>query len=205
MTFVDTAIAQPPSDATNNPELVNMWRSAIMKARQLQEQKPEPTHDGALIINFDGAGTPLTVGMGGLPQMPPGAWRILGCHIAAGIWNPTSLRLVPIIVSASVELRLSHVNNWAGGSAPLYGDGGFRPGLISQSEASVDITGWLTELQPGDVISYALATFTGNASVITVTLPLRRIELTGLSETAVIDSTGDVLVDSAGRSIVIRG
>lgn len=206
--FEDVGIAKA-ADNGSQPQLVNMWRSAILKARQgLDEsEKPRPTQDAALIINFDGAGSPIRVGMGGIPQIPPGSWRILSYHISAGIWNPSLLRLAPIICSATIELRLTHNGYWAGGSVPIYGDNGTPPFLNNQAEAYVnDLAGfaWLTDLQPGDLISYVLTSFTGTATVLTLTLALKRLYTTGSGETTVTDNTDTSLVDNSGHTIVLR-
>jgi len=171
-----------------------------MKARQ-QQDEPD-AQMGAVVANFDGAGRALTVGQGSIPQIPFGAWRITGCHIAAGIWNPGSLRLEPINASASVDIRLSHVGLWAGGATPIYTS---RPALIAQAEAIIDVNGWITDLQPADVLAFALSTVSGGVTVVTLTLTLKRLGVLGVGETTVTDSFGDTLVDSSGRSIVVRG
>lgn len=202
MTFDEQRRLSPVLDTDVQPDLVNMWRSAIMKARLHVDEKPPVIQAGALIMNFDGAGQALTVGMGGIPEMPSGAFRIIGAHLAAGIWNPTALSMVPIITTATVDIQLASHGMWAGGSRPLYGT--VRPGLTAQAEADVDITGWITELQPGDILSYALATFTGTASVLTLTLTLRRIDVTGIDAAAFDDTAGAAFTDSSGLAFTIR-
>lgn len=194
--------SQPFNNPSAHPELVDMWRSVIRKAQQNQEQKTPLAQTAALIINFDGAGQPLTVGMGGIPEMPPGAFRIMGVHMAAGIWNPTDLRIVPIITTASVDIRLASNGMWQGGARPLYAN--TRPGLVAQAEAEIDISAWVTELQPGDLISYALATFSGTASVLTLTLTLRRLDVTGLDAPTANDTTGTAFTDASGLAFTLR-
>jgi hypothetical protein len=200
VTFSPAINDTPFNNPSAQPDLVQMWRSAINKARQ--EIPPPPLLTAALIINFDGAGQPLTVGMGGIPELPPGAFRIIGAHLAAGIWSLTDLSIVPIAVTATVDIQLATQGTWVGGSRPLYGSA--RPGLSSQAETDIDVTGWITELQPGDMLAYALATFTGTASVLTLTLTLRRIDVAGIDAAPVTDTTGSEFTDANGRSFTTR-
>ena len=175
----------------------------LAKARQRsQQQARDHSLTAALIMNFDGAGSALTVGMGGIPEMPSGAFRIVGAHMAAGIWNPTDLRIVPITVTASVDIRLASQGMWQGGARPLYGT--TRPSLTAQAEADIDISDWITELQPGDILPYALATFTGTATVLTLTLTLRRIDVAGINSPAFTDQVDAAFTDSSGVPFVSR-
>lgn len=204
MTVSDAVNDTPFNNPAASPELVNMWRSAIMKARGGQEsQKPAAAQVCALIINFDGAGQPLTVGMGGIPQLPPGAFRIVGIHLAAGIWSSTALRITPVNVTCQVDISLATSGLWSGGSRPMYDT---LPGLTNQSEVSIDPLTWLiTDIQPGDMIPYALVTFTGPATVLTVTLSLRRIDVTGLGAPPLTDESGNTFTDANGLPYVSRG
>lgn len=176
----------------------------LAKARQREQQQRsfETAQAAALVINFDGAGQALTVGMGGIPEMPPGAFTITGCHMVAGIWDANALEITPIPVTASVNLRLASQGTWQGGSRALYGN--TMPALTAQAEAEISLAGWITELQPGDLIPYALATFTGTATVLTLTLTLRRLDVTGIDAPAVFDGSGDAFTDSDGSAFVIR-
>jgi hypothetical protein len=191
------------SVASSESQLDKAFGILLAKARQREEQQRiEQAQSSALIMNFDGAGQVLTVGMGGLPEMPSGAFRIVGAHLAAGIWNPTSLSVVPITVTASVDIRLASHGMWQGGARPLYGT--TRPGLTAQAEADIDVSGWITELQPGDILAYALATFDGTATVLTLTLTLRRINVVGIDAPGVTDGSGTDFTDSSGRSFTTR-
>ena len=180
-------------------------RIILEKARQREREEirhQQATGDTALIINFDGAGQPLTVGMGGVPQMPNGSFTIVGCHMAAGIWSPTLFRVTPVAASASVDMQLASRGFWAGGTISL--TGGTRPALTSQAEADISLAGWITELQPLDMIAYALATFTGTATVLTLTLTLRRLDVLGIGTDPITDTTGDTVTDESGFPVVIR-
>ncbi len=176
---------------------------AKARQRELQRQETLAVADAvALIINFDGAGQPLTVGMGGIPEMPSGSFTIVGCHMAAGIWSPQLLQITAVPVSASVDLGLVSRGSWGGGTISL--TGGIRPTLTNQAEADIDITGWITQLQPQDLIPYALSTFTGIATVLTLTITLRRVDVPGIGTDAVTDETGGGLTDESGIPIVTR-
>jgi len=145
----------------------------------------------------------LTVGMAGIPSIPPGSFRIIGAHIAAGIWSTTDLALSPINVSCTIELQLAQQGSWGGGSIPLYGEGA-RPGLSNSAEAELDITGWIVDLQPGDQLPYVLSEFVGTATVVTLTLDLKRIAVTGIDSTSLVDDGAVTLTDSSGRTLVNR-
>lgn len=191
------------SVASSESQLDRAFTILLAKARQRAEQQArEQALTAALIMNFDGAGSALTVGMGGIPEMPSGAFRIVGAHLAAGIWNLTDLRIAPIITTATVDIRLASHGMWAGGSRPLYGT--VRPGLSAQAEVDIDVSTWITELQPGDILSYALATFTGGATVLTLTLTLRRIDVTGIDAATFTDGSGVDFTDASGESFRIR-
>lgn len=195
--------SQPFNAPQAAPELVEMWRSVLRKAQRPEtDTLPPVPQAGAVIINFDGAGQPLTAGMGGIPEIPPGAWRIVGCHMAAGMYDVNSLRIVPVAVSASVNLQLASHGSWQGGSRSLWAN--TMPTLTAQAEADIDLSGWITDLQPGDSIPYALATFTGSATVLTLTLTLRRLDVTGINAAPVTDDTGAIFTDSNGAAFVIR-
>ena len=191
------------SVASSESQLDKAFGILLAKARQREwEQQVERATACALIMNFDGAGQPLTVGMGGIPEMPSGAFTIVGAHLAAGVWSPTDLLITPITVTATVDIRLASHGMWGGGARPIYGT--TRPGLTAQAEVDIDISGWITELQPGDILSYALATFSGSATVLTLTLTLRRIDVAGIDAPAFFDSSSVSFTDSSGIPFVAR-
>lgn len=206
MTLTDAEVVSASlENIAVNADLVNMWRSAIMKARMQQEHVRTSTTAQmcALVMNFDGAGQPLTVGMGGLPVMPPGAFTIVGANILSGIWSPTTGRLTPLVVTrAVVDLYLAASGNWAAGATPIS-----SVYLISQAESNfvnVVPTWPITQLQPGDIVSYVLSDFVGSASVVTVTLALRRLDVVGVDAPSVTDSGAAVVTDSSGRPVTTR-
>jgi hypothetical protein len=199
LTFEGTPFNNPSAQ----PELVQMWRSAINKART--EIPPAPVLPSVILANFDGVGLPLTVGMAAFAEVTFPC-RLLGCHIYAGVANITT-GIQPIACSASVELRLAAQGQWASGSRTVYAT--TRPTLTAAVEADVDITGWVTSFQPGDVLTYVLSTFTGTATVLTISLPVRRLDVVGVGSPSLRDGAGSVILGtefttSAGEPFVLR-
>lgn len=196
--------AQPFKTPASQAELTEMFRSLIRKAyQQLPDTAATAPRITSLSCNFDGGGQPLVIGMSGIPQMPAGAYRIIGCHLAAGIWDPIALRLTPATVSASVDLRLASVGLWPGGSVPIYG--GSIPSLSNQAEAEMDLTDWqIINLQPFDQLVFSLVEVVGTLTTITTTLSLREIPLTGVGVDPMIDEGSDQFTDENGFPMEAR-
>jgi hypothetical protein len=199
MTFEAPVNGTPFNNPSAQPELVQMWRSAINKARQ--EIPPPPLLPACIEANFDAGGVVLTVPMACFVEVTFPC-RILSCHMFAGTASVTS-GIVPTSVTASVELRLARQGVWSAGSSALYGTG-VRPTMTATSETNVSITGWVTDLQPGDVLTYVLATFTGAATVLGITLPIRRLDVVGVGANSVLDSALNTVIDSSGNVLVNR-
>jgi hypothetical protein len=65
--------------------------------------------------------------------------------------------------------------------------------------------GWIADLEPGDLIAYSLQTITaGDATWVTLTLPIRRLDVTSTSTTTVVDSFSDEVTTTDGDTIVLR-
>lgn len=201
-----TAAIQSVADATAeaaDPRLVEMFRELIIKAREVRLTDQQDAQTKTMVMNFDGAGTILRVGMAGAPSIPPGGLRVIACHITAGIWSLQTLSVAPVNVTATVDIRLSQFGTWAGGSIPITGASPIS--LVGQSEAEIDTTLWdIVDMQPGDVMSYALTTFAGTATFLTVTLTFRNLNVTGSGVTPVTTATTDTLVDNDGNPVVVR-
>lgn len=182
----------PFNNPAAQPELVEMWRNNLKKSQQALPEPPVlPT---VISVNFDGGGQPLVAGLAGLVEVTFPC-RILSCHMYAG-----STLIEPINVTATVDLRRGQQGIWSAGSHPLYGT--TMPSMTAQAESSPSITGWEVDLQPGDLIVYRLATFTGTATWLTLTLPVKRIDVTGVGELGITDSGTSVTVD--GVPVVLR-
>jgi hypothetical protein len=127
--------------------------------------------------------------------------RILGCHLFSGIM--TTGGPAPIASTASVYLGLASQGSWATGSQPLYA--GTMPSISASAEANVDTSGWILELQPGDLIPYGLVSFTGSATFLTLTLPVRRLDVRGIGLQSVDDGGGTAFTDGSGNEFTVRG
>jgi len=184
--------------------LVEMFRSLLRKAQESQQFEKTPDQTTALVINFDGAGAALVPGMGGAPLIPPGGYRILGIHMASGVWNPLTLTIEPIICTAVVDIRFATAGLWASGTSPIYPDATSPITLVNQSEVDIDTSLWVQNLQPGDLLVYTLQSFFGTATVLTVTLNLRRLNLIGVGVDQVTDDPGTAFTDAAGNPFEVR-
>lgn len=106
-----------------------------------------------------------------------------------------------VAVAATVDVQLNQFESF-GTSAPLYGTGTI-PTLAGQSKNDCSLTGWQTNLGDTDTLTARLATFTGDATWITLTIRLRPLEVPiGIS--GVEDSAGDRFVDASGNRFVFR-
>lgn len=182
-----------PVEARRN-ELVAMWQSVMRKSQTPQD--PAVAQPLTLNINFDGAGAIPTVGMGGMLKIPYPC-RILSCEMFAGTVGLTGV--LPIAATATVALGIT-AGPWSGGSTPLTGSTPVTMTAVEAAEFAV--TDWITELQPADKITYALTAFTGTATLLTVILTLRKLDVVGFGVTDVI-SGADTIVDGS-NTVVFR-
>lgn len=193
MTFQDRT--QGVQAGSARPELVAMWQSVLRKAQQPKDAPMVlPT---AVIINFDGGGQALTTGLGGIAEISFPC-RLLACRMYGGIVSSSGP--LPVLTTATVYLGLSSVGNWVSGARPLYGAS--PPSMTSIEEEDIDTSDWVTELQPGDLIPYALTAFSGTATFLTVVLVVRRIDVTGIGVTEV--DNGVDPVTSGGEIVIFR-
>lgn len=184
------------------PELVEMWRNNLRKSQRQDQGSKQVDLPVSINIIFDAAGVALTAGQAGLVEIPFPC-RILGCHMYAGVFNAVT-GPQPIQATATVELRLGHTGAWSGGTQPLYGSGA-TASMAATPEANVSISGWNIDLQPGDLIAYSLASISGSATFLTVSIPVQRFAVTSISVSELASGSGDIYVDSAGRPLAIRG
>lgn len=189
MTQVDTSVAET--------KIVNAVRTIIAKATPAD--KATIAQPSVILINFDGAGQALTVGMAGLVEVTFPC-RILGCHIYAGIMTTTGP--TPDIADASVYLGLATQGAWAVGSRTLYAN--IMPTISGVAEADVSVAGWTLDLQPGDLIPYGLVSFVGTATFLTLALPVRRLDVRGIGVGAVANAAANTLINNAGNTVVQR-
>lgn len=186
----------------SNDAVVKAFQSLIAKA-QTPQALPDPMQATINII-FDGAGQALTVGMGGMIQIPYPC-RIMAVTMYAGIPSTVSFGMLPVTATASIVLGLSFRGQWASGAFPLYGGG--APSLVAAAEQEIDIVadGWITNLQPGDLITYALSAFdaTNTATWLMLALWVRKLDLVGVGISDVVD--GGAQVTDSGDPVTNRG
>ncbi len=202
---LDPGVAEPWARAfgvetpSSQPALVEMWRSAINKARQ--EIPPPAVLPTVISINMDGIGLPLVVNTAGLIEVTFPC-RLLGCRIYAGTAADTD-GLMPTAVTATIDLRLGSQGSWIGGSQTLYGTDAI-PTISASAEISLDVTLWHTDLQPGDLILWRLVAFDGTATWMSVQLPVRRLDTTGIGVSSLFDGGSIDFTDGGGSPFVLR-
>lgn len=147
-------------------------------------------------VSFNGGGFPLPTA-GGLPGIVeiPGPLTLVWVHMFAGAEDGA-----PVAVTATVDLRLTSEGSF-GGASPIYGT--VLPRLQSDAVASIDIGGWRRNYNTGDAIIYRLASFSGFATWLTLTMQMRPT-VTVLGQNTLIDNSGVTVVDSAGNPLVTR-
>lgn len=197
MTFTEAPTTDTPS---SQPALVEMWRSAINKARQ--DIPPAAVLPTTISINMDAVGLPLVPNMAGMIQVTFPC-RILGCFIYAGTAGDTD-GLMPSSVTATVDLRLATQGAWSGGSTALYNTDTI-PTITASAETSLAVDLWHIDLQPADLILWRLVTFVGVATWMSVQLPVRRIDTTGIGVSSLFDPSSVDFTDGGGNAFVIRG
>lgn len=183
---------------SRRPELTAMFEGLIRKA---QPTPDPPTAEPAMInIVFDGAGQPLTVGMGGILQIPYPC-RILSATMFAG--TTSTIGVTPAVVSANVFVGLSTGSlgdAWANGVAPLYGTS--LPAIVDSDSSEMDVTSWVRELQPYDIIAYALTSFTGTATLLNLGLLVKKLDIQGLGIAEVLSGSDNIV--SGSDRVVFR-
>lgn len=189
-------MAVPTADpvTARRPELQAMWESVLRKAQQPND--PAVADPVSINIVFDGANQPLTVGMGGIFKIPYPC-RILSCEMYSAT---TSLSGVfPALTTATVYLGIS-TGEWSSGAVPLTGT---DPIAMTNIEyQAIDVASWIRELQPGDVLPYSLTAFTGTATILSVVLWLRKLDVAGIGVAGVTDGSDTIV--SGSDTVVFR-
>lgn len=148
-------------------------------------------------ITFSGGGLALPSG-GGLPGVVeiPGPLTLVWVHMFAGDEAGS-----PVAVTASVDLRLTSEGNF-GGSTPIYG--ATLPRLQADAVASIDLSAWRRNYTTGDAILYRLASFSGVATWLSLTMQMRPVTA-AQAVGSITDLAGNDVVDLAGNPITTRG
>lgn len=148
-----------------------------------------------ITIPFSAGG--LVLPSSGLPGVVeiPGSLSLVWVHMFAG--NEAGS---PVTVTASVDVRLTSEGSF-GGSTPIYGT--TLPRLQSDAAISIDIAGWRRNYTTGDAIVYRLASFSGLATWLTLTMQMRPTVVI-LGQTGLTDNAGNPVLDNAGNVVVSR-
>lgn len=156
-----------------------------------------PSGSGLTTVNitFSGGGSALPAsGLPGIVEIP-GSLTLVWVHMFAGDENGD-----PVIVTASVDLRLTSEGNF-GGTSPIYG--ATLPRIQADALASIDLTGWRLNYTTGDAILYRLASFSGLATWLTLTMQMRPT-VTIIGQSSLVDNSANIVVDNAGNPVVTR-
>jgi hypothetical protein len=185
----------PPPDTDQQARLAQMWMDLLSNVQQ--PKLPTFTDTASINITFDGAGAPLVTGMSGI-VLVPFPCRIIAAVMFCGLYGVGGT--VPAQCTASIELGLSQVGFWQGGQQSL--TGGVAPAIADVSEQAQDITDWITDLQPSDIITYSLVDFLGTATFVTLTLWVRKIDAINIGLDRVTDSGSSITSD--GSAVTLR-
>ena len=176
-----------------------MWRNNLRKSVVQTTSQPTPKQH-AIVLNahFGGAPTAVTAGQTAMLEVPCPS-TLFSVHIYAG----TAL-LVPTTITATVDLQLGQKNFWETGTlTPIHN--GTLATISAAAEAEIVLTDWITQFQENDVIGLRLATFSGTATWLLVTLKMQPLNVASLGSADLVDfAGGDNLVDGSGNQVVWR-
>jgi len=179
----------------SKPELVEMWKSVIKKART--EIPPAAVRTTTMNFQWTGGGQALVLANTDpvILEVPFPA-RLLWAHMRAGDANG-----FPIPVTTTVDLQWSKFENW-GAQNPVYGVG-TPPSLSSASSNDCDTTSWHLDYTTGDTFVASLSSFSGVATWVALILLLRAVDAP-LGQDSLIDVSSDTIIDSNGNVVVVR-
>lgn len=123
--------------------------------------------------------------------------KVAWCHL----WAFDSIGSPFVVTSAVFDLWITQYVNF-GGRVPMYGLGQI-PALVNTSKDDMNLTGWNTFLNTGDAVQCRLASITGSASTLAVTLLLLPTEAPE-NELDLEDDDGNFILDEAGNRVVFR-
>jgi len=175
------------------------FTTLLRKARQDDQALQKPLAQASTVnFHFGGSTTAVTAGQTGFAEIPFAA-TILSTHVYAG-----SALGAPVAVTTTFDLQFGQKDFFATGVlSPLHA--GTLPGMTTLAEAEIDMTGWLTQIAAGDLLFCRLATFSGLATWVLVTVTLRRLDVIGLGINDLTDFAGGAnIVDGSGNQIVWR-
>jgi hypothetical protein len=170
-----------------HPALVETMRSIRQDARS--EPKPtEAARPFLISFTFDGDGVLPTPGDSLTQPLGKLTARIVGCTIVADA----------VVTDARIDLQVGHMVSWPT-TAPI------SPVVLEMTNAAavrIPVTGWITDLQPDDILAASLVTATGTFT--SVTLTLECIHIKWPSTIAVTGSSSSSMVTSSGTRLIFR-
>ena len=180
------------------PHLVERWRNNLRKSAVQSQPERQRTHPITVNFHFGGSTTAVTAGQTGIAEIPC-ASTLLSCHIYAG----TAL-FVPSAVTATVDLQLGQKNAWSGGVlTPIHN--GTLATITALAEVEISLTDWIIQFKENDIVACRLATFSGTATWLLVTLKLQPLNVVGLGSADLVDfENGDTIVDGSGNQVIWR-
>jgi hypothetical protein len=184
----------PKPDVDNQARLAQMWTELFSSIRTAPSTRLADT--ASINITFDGAGATLVEGMSGVVQIPFPC-RIIDAWMFSGIFGVGGTQPA-ITTSCSIMLSLSQIGQWSSGTGSI----GSAPSLSGAAEQQQDISDWIVNLQPGDLIAYSLADFIGSATFVTLTLTVRKLDVVNIGLGSVTDS--GIAITSDGRQVTLR-
>ena len=124
----------------------------------------------------------------------PDDGEIVWVHLYAG-----DINAAPVAVTATVDLQITRWETF-GGSSPVYGTGN-PPSLQADSVGSPSLAGWFPHFQAGDTLIARLSLLSGTATWIAMIIKVRR-DITTQNQLAVLDGSGNLVLDTGGNTVV---
>src|SRR5215831_12454094 len=143
---------------------------ATLLHKALRPELPAPLRPGGLDFMWAGGGLALDITKTDpvILEIPyPSA--LVWCHVYAGDGHGE-----PIPVTATIELRITKFSSFGSGPTALYGSGA-RPALSFAAANNVNLDGWITNFDTGDLIIAYPSTYSGTAVWLALTLQLRPV------------------------------
>lgn len=155
-----------------------------------------PTRPATVVLGFGGGGQPLVAATTDPVQFDvPFPCRLAWARLRAG-----DALGQPVAVSATVDVQLSQFEQF-GGSSKLYATG-TMPALSGTYKADLSLSGWHIDLAAGDTVMARLATFSGSATWLTLSLLLRPTDVP-VRLAPVLNASGLPYVDASGAVYVM--
>ena len=169
----------------------------LAKAHQPLPDDPRIRKPSTLNFQWSGEGAPLVLTQVGSRKLViPYPARIQWARLSAGDALDN-----PVAVTATVRINLTSFTTF-GASVPLSGTGTI-PTITADSIADCDLTGWQTNLLPGDWLVARMMTYSGTAEWVSLDIMIRP---TGddIGVTDITDAGADTIVDNDGNVVVLR-